>query len=48
MKFGRLIKNNESRTENKTRTLDQGLFLFFKKALYEVKASGQLLTFNIF
>ena len=32
----------------KIRQGDMYLFLFFKKALYKVKASGQHLSFNIF
>ena len=34
--------------ENGTERLDPDLFLFFKKALYEVKVSGVELSFNIF
>ena len=33
--------------ENKAWRLAPDLFLFFKKALYEVKASGQQLSSNI-
>ena len=33
--------------ENKAGKLVPDLFLFFKKALYEVKATGQQLSFNI-
>ena len=39
------FKNHQ---ENKTRRLVPGLFLFFKKALYEIKASGLQLSFNRF
>ena len=35
-------------TENQVGRLIPDLVLFYKKALYEVKASGQLLSFNIF
>ena len=35
-------------TENKTERLVPDFFLFFKKALYEVKASGLQLSFDIF
>ena len=50
MKFGQVIevfffKNN---AESEPGKLVQGLFLFFKKALYEVKASGIHLSFNIY
>ena len=34
--------------ENVAGRLVPDLFLFFKKALYEVKVSGQQLSFNIF
>ena len=34
--------------ENKAGRLDPDLFLFFKKNLYKLKASGQHLRFNIF
>ena len=34
--------------ENETEKLVPDLFLFFKKALYEVKANGPQLRFNIF
>ena len=34
--------------ENETGRLVPDLFLFFKKAKYEVKASGLQLSFNIF
>ena len=39
------IKNH---TENEARRLVPDLFLFFKKALYEVKASSLELIFNYF
>ena len=38
------LKNH---AENVAGRLVQDLLLFFKKALYEVKASGQHLNFNI-
>ena len=34
--------------KNEARRLISDLFLFFKKALYEIKASGLKLGFNIF
>ena len=34
-------------TENEAGWLIPDIFLFFEKALYEVKASGQHLSFNI-
>ena len=34
--------------ENEGRGLVPDLFLFFKKALYEVKATGQQRSFNMF
>ena len=34
--------------ENETKRLVTGIFLFLKKALYEVKASDLQLNFNIF
>ena len=54
MKFGQLIeygKRNivfKSHAENKVRRLVPDLFLLFEKALYEVKASGLHLSYNIF
>ena len=39
-----LFKNH---VENKVERVIPGLFLFFKKALYEKKASGPQLSFNI-
>ena len=46
MKFGHLVKYKvrnisfKSHIENETERLIPDLFLFFKKALYKVKASG--------
>ena len=54
MKFGQLIEYNKSNiffkshAENKAGRLALYLFLFFKKALYEVKANGLQLSFNHF
>ena len=56
MKFSQEIEYNkiniflqaENQAENEARRLVPDLFLFFKKALYEVKASGLQLRFNIF
>ena len=54
MKSGQLIEYNNRNIsfknpgENKGGRLVQDLFLFSKKALYEVKASGLELSFNIF
>ena len=53
MKFGQVIEDNkifffERHAENEPRKLVPDLFLFSKKALYEVKASGLELSFNIF
>ena len=39
------LKNH---AENETERIDPDLFLFFEKALYKIKASGQQLNFNIF
>ena len=39
---------HEKPKENDTVRLVPGLFLFFQRALFEVKASDQQLTFNIF
>ena len=53
MKFGQLIEYNmtifyiKNHAENDTRRLVPDLFLK-KKALYELNASGQHLSFNIF
>ena len=38
----------ENHSENEAGKLDPDLFLFFKKALYEMKASDVQLRFNIF
>ena len=38
----------ENHAKNKAGSLVPGLFLFFKKALYEVKSTGQHLSFNMF
>ena len=38
----------KSHAENETGRLVPGLFLFLKKALYEVKASGLQFSFNIY
>ena len=35
-------------TENKTGRLVPDVFLFFKKALYKVKASSKCFSFNLF
>ena len=54
MKFGQLIEYNKrifffkSQTENEAGRLVADLFLFFKKPLYDVKASGQQHILNIF
>ena len=53
MKFGQLIEYNkrnffESHTENEAGRLVPHLFLFFKKALYKIKAIGLQLSFDIF
>ena len=54
MKFGHLIQYNKgklsfkSHAENHAGRLVPELLLFFEKALYEVKANGQHLSFNIF
>ena len=50
MKFGKLIEIFLFKThaENKAGRLVQDLFLFLKKTLYGVKASGLRLRFNIF
>ena len=52
MKFGQSIKYNErninkNHVENEPEGLVSDLFLFFKKSLYEVKARGIQLSFNI-
>ena len=54
MKFGQLIEFNmkiffqEKHTQNVIKKLVTGFFLFFKKALYNVKVSGHSLTLNKF
>ena len=54
MNFGQVIAYNKrniffkNHVENEARRLVPDLFLFFKKALYEVKASGLQLSFNRF
>ena len=54
MKFGQLIEYNmknfffKNHTENDAERLVPDHFLFFKQALFEVKASGRYLSFNIF
>ena len=54
MKLGQLIEYNKrnfffkNHTENKTGRLIPDLFLFFKRALYKIKASHLQLSFNIF
>ena len=53
MKFGQLIECNKrniffkNHAEKERGRLGPDLFLFFEKALYEVKASGLQLRFNI-
>ena len=54
MKLGQLIEYNtrnifqeKNHAKNETGTLVPDLFLFLKKALYEAKASGLQLIFNI-
>ena len=54
MKFGQLIEYNKNdfffknHARNETRKLVSGLFVFFIKALYQIKSSGLQLSFNIF
>ena len=51
MKFGQLIGYNKSNVFSSKVMQKKGqgdLFLFFEKALYEVKESGLQLSFNIF
>ena len=49
IKFGKSIHYNERKSYRKEeRRLVTDLFLFLKKTLYEVKASVQLFSFNIF
>ena len=47
MKFGQVIEYN-NRAKNATWKLVPDLFLFAKGALYELKASGLQLSFNVF
>ena len=47
MKFVQVIKDNK-RYIYEAEKLVSDFFLFFKKALYELKASGLKLNFNIF
>ena len=55
IKFGQFIEYNKrniffkkNHAETEARRLVPGLFLLFKKALYEVEASGRQLGFYIF
>ena len=53
MKFGQLIEYNKREVflhhaENEAWRLVPDLFLFLKKPLHEIKASGLQLSFNIF
>ena len=52
MKFGQLLEYNMRNifkpAENQAGRLVPDLFLFFKKALFEIKASSQHLRFNIY
>ena len=54
MKLGQVTEYNKRNTflqkhaEYETRRLVPDLFLFFQKALYDVKTSGLQLGFNIF
>ena len=54
VKFGLLIEYNkikfffENYGKNEEGTLVPDLFLFFEKAVYEVKASGLQLSFDVF
>ena len=54
MKFGQLIEYNKinnslkNHVKNEVGRLVPDLFFLFQKALYEVKASGLQLSFNIF
>ena len=54
IKFGQLIEYNKrnifffkNHAENEVERLVRNIFLFFKEALYEVKASGLELSFDI-
>ena len=54
MKYDQLIEYNgemiflKNHAENEAGRLVPDLFLFFKKALYKLKASGQPLNFNMY
>ena len=54
VKFGQVIEltrekfSFKNHVENEARRLDLQTSLFFKKALYETKASGLQLSFNMF
>ena len=54
MKFGQLIEYNQrnifvqNHAQNEAGRLVPDLFLFIIKALYQLKASGLQLSFNIF
>ena len=52
MEFSQVIEYNviniKNHGENETGRLVPDLFLFFKKTLHKVKASGEYLMFNIF
>ena len=54
MKFGQVIEYNKRNivvkipVENEAGRLVPDLFLFFKNALYEVKASARQLSFKIY
>ena len=51
IKFGQLkysVKNVWNHAKNEVERLVPDLFLFFEKALWKVKVSGQQLSFNIF
>ena len=54
MKFGQLIEYNarniflQKSCRNEAETLVPDLFLFFKKAINEVKTKGPQFSFNIF
>ena len=54
LKFGQVVQDNkrniflQKSVENEAGRLVPDLFLFVKKALYEVKASGLQLSFNNF
>ena len=54
MKFGQLIEYKKiifffkNHAENEVRRQVPDFFLFFKKALFKVKASGRQFSFNVF